>query len=261
MKIGEYLEIFKKYINDNYDLNNPLINLKYHHTIRVATLMFEIGERLNLSDEGLKMAFLIGLFHDLGRFEEAVINNKFDNLMFDHAAISNKILFGASFIKTFDIKDDWYSVISKSIYNHNKKEIEGDMSKRELFYSKLIRDADKIDIINLMAKRNHSFEAIPSKNVLLPYLYKQEIDLKDLNTKSDRVLLYLGFANNLYFTESKELLDEYGYLDEYVKSVLVKYELREYYNEIVVKLKRELMYEIKNKENNERGKVYVRKEV
>ena len=60
---------FENYIS-NYDLNDDLIRLKYYHTYKVVDLMAEIAYRFNLDKEHLELAKIIGLLHDIGRFEQ-----------------------------------------------------------------------------------------------------------------------------------------------------------------------------------------------
>lgn len=234
MKIDLYLNFFINYIKENYDLSDSLIQNKYEHTLRVAKLIFTIASKMNLNEEEIELAYFIGLCHDLGRFREVIRSHVFNNLKFDHAAYSNKILFNDHIIDSFDFDEETKLMIRKALYFHNKKDINRELTDYEDLFVKLIRDADKIDILNMMARRRaHSFQEMPSPKVLTCFLNNQSIDLKDLKTKSDRVLLYLGFALNLYFLESKELLHELGYVDDYISGVSVNDELKEFFDYIV----------------------------
>ena len=70
MNINDYWLIFTNFVKENYDLEDELIELKYNHTKRVANLMILIASKMNLSTREIILAYLIGLFHDLGRFEQ-----------------------------------------------------------------------------------------------------------------------------------------------------------------------------------------------
>ncbi len=45
------------------------IRLKVEHTYRVADISEQIAEKLGLSEEDIALAWLIGMLHDIGRFE------------------------------------------------------------------------------------------------------------------------------------------------------------------------------------------------
>ena len=67
---------FENYVND-FDINNGMINLKIIHTYKVVELSEYIAKDLKLSEEDIELAKLIGLLHDIGRFNQAKIYNSF----------------------------------------------------------------------------------------------------------------------------------------------------------------------------------------
>ena len=97
MDFTREIKILEEYIKNNYDFENKLIIEKYIHTLNVVKVMLLICEKMEFSDEDIKLAFYLALFHDLVR------QNVFNNLKFDHGAYSNKILFNDGFISCFDI--------------------------------------------------------------------------------------------------------------------------------------------------------------
>lgn len=140
---------FKKFVN-NYDINNPKISLKIAHIERTAKIARKIAESLKLDKEDIELAELIGLLHDIGRFEQAKKYNTFvDNLSENHAKLGIDILFKKGLIRKF-IQDEKYDrIIHLAIINHNrdKKDITKNISDKELLHIKLIRDSDKTDIL------------------------------------------------------------------------------------------------------------------
>ena len=143
---------FKDYIK-NYDIENPKIKLKIAHIERTSKGAKKMAESLNLSDEDIKLAELIGLLHDIGRFEQVRKYNTFvDHLSENHAKIGVDILFKDGLIRRF-IEDDKYDkIIELAIINHNKDKnmLSKDLSPKEELHVKLIRDSDKVDIIYLL---------------------------------------------------------------------------------------------------------------
>ena len=140
-------KVFDDYVKD-YDLNNRDIKLKYNHSYRVAKLSEKYSKLLGYTKEDIELATIIGLFHDIGRFEQLKKYNTYsDRKSIDHALLGSKILFEDNLIeKIIDNKDD-YEIIKFAIENHNKLEIEKTNNKRALMHAKLIRDTDKVDIV------------------------------------------------------------------------------------------------------------------
>lgn len=239
MQINGSFEEFSNYVKSNYDLSDKLIEIKYEHSKRVANLMILIASKMNLSKREMLLAYFIGLFHDLGRFEQAVIEHKFDNSSFDHGLYSNKILFEEGFIDKFNIPHELYDVIKVAIYYHNKKDIPNDLKGSYELFTKLIRDADKIDIIRVMTENfKQSFTSVPKNEIMDAYLNNQTIDSKLIENLSERVVLNLSFMKDLYFLESREVLESTGNKEKYLDSVLVDENLEEMFLFLVSQINR-----------------------
>ena len=67
---------FAKYAK-NYDINNDKIRLKVAHMERVSKTSKDLATKLHLSEEDIQLAELIGLLHDIGRFEQLKKFNTF----------------------------------------------------------------------------------------------------------------------------------------------------------------------------------------
>ena len=63
------LEEFEKYTS-NYDMDDVNIKLKYDHSYRVMNLSRKYATLLGFSNKDVELAALIGLLHDIGRFEQ-----------------------------------------------------------------------------------------------------------------------------------------------------------------------------------------------
>ena len=60
---------FKSY-TDAYDASNPRIALKIEHTYHVAEACDAVAREQGWSSEDIDLAWLCGLLHDMGRFEQ-----------------------------------------------------------------------------------------------------------------------------------------------------------------------------------------------
>ena len=77
----------------NYDPEDPKIALKIAHTYRVADICEEIAKSIGLSDEDIELAWLSGMLHDIGRFEQVKRYNTFiDSESVDHADWSGSFI-------------------------------------------------------------------------------------------------------------------------------------------------------------------------
>ena len=76
-------EAFINYYEQYKDLSKDII-LKYKHSFNVANYMYELADRLLLSDEDKYLAKSIGLLHDLGRFEQLKRYKSFKDSLLDH---------------------------------------------------------------------------------------------------------------------------------------------------------------------------------
>ena len=188
------IEKFNEYTS-NYDMNIMEINLKYHHSFAVMDLMGELAFRLGFDKEKLEIAKLIGLLHDIGRFEQFAKYNKLDDSVSNHAEESVVYLFDENHIRDF-IEDDKYDeIIKTAIKYHNKLEIPNDLNDKELLFTKMIRDMDKVDIYKQLAVNyEFSFKADEVTEEILK-LFQQEkcIDLKDRKTESDMKVSFIPF--------------------------------------------------------------------
>ena len=63
------IEEFNKYTS-NYDMKIAEIKRKYNHSIRVMNLAKKYAKILGFKENDIELATVIGLLHDIGRFEQ-----------------------------------------------------------------------------------------------------------------------------------------------------------------------------------------------
>ena len=92
---------FQNYISD-YDLDDSKVKLKVDHTYRVAELCDFIAGDLGMAGYDRDLAWLLGMLHDIGRFEQVRRYHTFrDALSVNHAELSGDILFKEGLIERF----------------------------------------------------------------------------------------------------------------------------------------------------------------
>ena len=109
---------FENYLND-YDRKNEKIKLKIVHTYGVMECSKKNAEDMKMSAEDCELAQLIGLLHDIGRFEQLKCYNSFESGTMDHAAFGVRILFEERLIRRFVEEDKWDEIIKTAIGHHS----------------------------------------------------------------------------------------------------------------------------------------------
>lgn len=217
-------ESFRKYLT-SYDAADDKIRLKIVHTFCVKRASEAIAKRLNLSEEDRQLAVLIGLLHDIGRFEQLRIYHSFiDAETVDHAALGVKILFEDNKIRDFIIDDSYDKIIREAIANHNRYAIEDGLSGRSLLHAKIIRDADKLDNyrvkledgIATMIGRGITEENLGSFDItdaVYEEAKKKVSILSSLRkTPMDIWVSYIAVTFDIYFKETLEIISEENYI-------------------------------------------------
>ena len=111
---------------------NPKIALKIAHTSRVAEISEKIAENLCLNSEDIDTAWIIGMLHDIGRFEQIRRFDTFEDAKsVNHADLGVEILFEENLIDIFEIDKSLYDTIRIAISNHNKYRITEGLSDKE----------------------------------------------------------------------------------------------------------------------------------
>lgn len=224
---------FKKYVS-NYDIENPKIVAKISHIERVASYAKKIAESLKLPEEEVKLAELIGIFHDLGRFEQVRIANTFNDKEsgINHGEFSVKVLFEENLIKNF-IEDDKYDYIIKTaVLNHNKGKIDEGLSEKKMLFSKIIRDADKLDIINniLLIEDfkivfwfdNFDISEI-SEYAMKTMENRTLLNYEYVKNNADQIVVFYAYIFDLYFDISLKIVAKEKSLEKYTEIIKKKF--------------------------------------
>lgn len=227
--IEKLKEEFDKY-TANYDPRQPRIALKVNHIKRVAEYCKKIATELGLSDEEILLAEAIGYFHDIGRFEQVRIADTFSDRdsKINHAEKSVSVLFDDGKIRDF-IQDDKYdNIIKVAVLNHNRAQIQDGLTEKELLFSKIIRDADKIDIFYILTIE--SFPAIYwyesfddekiSDTVMNEFKSQKLLEYKNIHSNADQSIVFYAYLYDFNFKSSLKLVAESKYLDIFTGRVL-----------------------------------------
>ena len=221
---------FKEY-TDNYNSAETKIKLKIDHTYRVASICDKISENIGLSQEDKDIAWLVGMLHDIGRFEQVRRYNTFsDAVSIDHAQFGADLLFKENLKNLFfneshsDDKDyeETLNIIETAIRNHSAYRIEDGLNDRYKMFCNIIRDADKIDILRVNATLpveeiyNVTTEELKNSKVtpeVINAFYEHHAVLRSLKKAPvDNIVGHISLTYELVYDVSYVILHQQGYI-------------------------------------------------
>ena len=216
-------EEFKSY-STNYDMNESHIERKVRHTFRVVGICEKIASSIGINEEKIKLAKLIGLLHDIARFEQYTRYKTYDDLnSIDHANLAVEILRKDDYIRKYIETDQYDEIILKSIEYHNKYAIGNDVNEEEGLFCKIIRDADKLDIMyqatceTWKERINYIEDQEISPKVFEQFIEKQLIDRYNVKNDIDRVVVDIAFIYDYNFKENYKIIKENNYIDKTIE--------------------------------------------
>ncbi len=230
--------------------------IKRGHSIRVANLSNQLAVKLDFSDEEQILAYFIGLFHDIGRFAQLVEYNTFDDSKsIDHAAYSVEILKNEKVLEEFGIEND--TLVYEAILYHNKLKLPLNLKEQELKFAKLIRDADKMDILKVLidyytnrsATPNHTLTwELPKGTAISPAVAKAVLSEKLVSKESieseiDIKIMQMSWVYDFNFRPSFEYILKNRFLES-IYDTLPK-------NDLVIEIHRKIKVYSENKIYNE----------
>jgi hypothetical protein len=218
---SDYCKSF--YSSNSEDQKN--IYLKEQHTLKVCANIIEIVERLSLGENYKMLAESVALFHDVGRFPQYSQYKTFkDSISLNHGVLGSQVLIDKKVLR--GLPDNEENLIIQTVKFHNAFSIPKLEKEEVIFFIKLLRDADKLDIWRVFIEYYESpveerasavglglpntFEY--SKDVILYILRKQVISLSKIKTLNDFKLLQLSWIYDLNFKPSFRLLQERDYI-------------------------------------------------
>ncbi len=201
---------YKEYV-DKFNQSDSRINYKWNHSLRVMEKMQMLSRNLKQNEKDYFLSSIIGLFHDFGRFYQLDKFDTYQDNVFDHGD------YGAN----------------ELIKNHNKYSIDSTIDERNMLFSKMIQDADKVDILESLSNKLIEFNDDDSKisDSVKDYFDSHKLLLSNLKeTNNDRMISFLCFIYDLHFTWSYNYLYEHKIFDKIYNNLNNK-EIFKYYFE------------------------------
>lgn len=237
----------------HYDAGDGKIKLKIDHTYRVAALCERIVESLELSASDVDLAWLLGMLHDVGRFEQLRQYGTFSDAdSIDHAHFATEILFAQGRLADYldlppQVREKlgayrhetlkWCGelgdcgevfrqlfVIYQAIWNHSAYRVEEGLDRRTKMFCDILRDGDKVDILKV--NQDVPIEVIYNvttselrqaevTEAVMQEFFKRRAILRSLKqTCVDNIVGHAALVFELVYPESRRAVEEEGYLDK-----------------------------------------------
>jgi len=206
---------------------NANLKMKEEHSRRTCKEMIYLAEQLNLSYNQKRIAEMIALFHDIGRFEQFVRYRTYnDPRSTDHSLLGLEVLRRKKVLVGVEQKEK--ELIEKAIEYHGLKELPGALDGDCLLFSKLIRDADKIDVFYVVTQYYRQYRDNPqafklelelpdepgySDKIVQRVLRGRQIAYNELRTLNDMKLCQLGWVYDVNFTATLKRIKQRKFLE------------------------------------------------
>jgi hypothetical protein len=177
----------------------------------------------------MMLAETIGLFHDIGRFPQYAKYKTFrDSLSVNHGLLGADTLVEKKILRT--LPDDEQEIIIQSVKFHNAFAVPKKEKDEIIFFIRLIRDADKLDIWRVFLEYYETPDESRASAVglglpdvseyteeVLANIFKEEIvSLSKIKTLNDFKLLQLSWVFDLNFQPTFRLLLERDYVNRII---------------------------------------------
>lgn len=205
--------------------DNRNLSLKIIHTHNVCGNIIRIAKEEQLSHNEIILAESSALFHDIGRFEQYRKYKTFnDGVSINHGRLGSAVLQNEKILKNLPSGEE--DLIIHTVKFHNAFAIPEIADPKKIFFLKLVRDADKLDVWRVFTEyyessaderasvASHGLPDLPeySANILSCVFNKKMASFLDVKTLNDFRLLHLSWVYDLNFKASFRLLLERDYI-------------------------------------------------
>ncbi|UCF43591.1 MAG: HD domain-containing protein [Planctomycetota bacterium] len=230
----EQLDKFRAWFDDyvagfygDDEFINANIKLKDEHSRRTCQEMLELADELGLSASQRRRAEVLALLHDIGRFEQFVKYRTYnDPRSVNHCLLGLEVLRRTKVLE--QLQDEERELVERVIEYHGLMELPAGLDGECLLLSKLLRDADKLDIFYVVTDYYQQYRDDPegfkleielpdepgySMDVVEQLLAGQRIDYSKLRTWNDMKLCQLGWIYDVNFSTTLKRIKQRGFLE------------------------------------------------
>lgn len=230
--LASFSDWFGQFVRSHFSLNpqdQKNISLKIRHSANVRNIIVRLAHELGLSPRERLMAETAGLFHDIGRFPQYAKYKTFkDSRSVNHGRLGAEVLIGSGILDRISPYER--DIVVNAVKFHNAYALPDLDDDRAVFFLKMVRDADKLDIWNIFLglyengpqdRASQSGLGLPegagySEGVLSNLFMGRSSTYTELRTIDDFKLVQLSWLFDLNFDCSVRIFVENDYIDRYI---------------------------------------------
>ncbi len=198
---------------------------KKKHTVRVVENIVFLGKKLGLSPQQMLLAKAAALLHDIGRFRQFETYGTFlDAASKNHGALGVGVIREHGLLASWPMREK--KQIVRSIVLHNAYHLPPGMDRDTLFLTRLLRDADKLDIFHVVTQNylrldpgengylthNLPDDGLISKRLFDRILNEELIDSQQVHSVNDLKLLQISWVFDLNFKAAVERVNRCDFI-------------------------------------------------
>lgn len=223
--IKQWFEMYVHQFCTGNERIDSAICLKVRHTKNVALEILDLSNSLKLGVDDCFLAEIIALLHDIGRFEQYMKYHTYsDQKSEDHANLGIEVIKKTGVLKRLNIRDQ--EIVKAVVAHHNQAILPESSDSRFLFFLKLLRDADKIDILQVVTDHyagTHTNNAIQiglpdqpevSSAIVQNIIQGKIARVECMKTLNDFKLLQIGWVFDLNFPGTFEVFKKRKFIDK-----------------------------------------------
>ena len=233
------LEYFRNWFNDftksfysSNEEDQRNIMLKVEHTRNVRKNILQIAKELSLTQEQMRLAETVALFHDIGRFPQYAQFKTFrDAVSLSHGRLGMKTLKKEGLLDRLPKYER--ELILKVVNFHGAFSIPTTFDEDTVFFLKMVRDADKVDIFRVFLeyydsppeeKASATAFGVPDtpeySKIMLANLCNREVaSYSNIRTENDFKMMKLSWVYAIYFDEAIRLLQDRGLVEKLINKL------------------------------------------
>ena len=231
-RIREWFENYTDTFLTDDQAYNANIRLKIEHSYRVLDRMTDIADDLKLKGKNRHIALGCALLHDIGRFEQLKKYNTFADIRSE-----NHGELGAEVLENHDVLDSLSpgaaEIIRLAVRYHNAKFLPDKLTAEQRFFAELTRDADKIDILNVVCDyylddsedkdptlvHNLPDEPRISDEVYKEFMHDGHVSFSSMETVADFKLFQMGWIWDINTRSALRILHRLGYMETLISTL------------------------------------------
>lgn len=210
-------EIVRCFLDARTEKSKQMIIMKISHTQGVIKAGIDICLGSSKIKWNKTQVVVICFLHDIGRFRQVLYNTFSDSDSIDHARVGADLFNDHNWIY-LEKHNLNRAEIYEAIDRHSRRVYKGNNN-----YARLIRDADKLEILRNASKKfddDYLPDGPASRMVLQQLNKKYLVDYKIVNTQIDFILVALSWPKDFWFKVTYELYKESGASEWMKKQVL-----------------------------------------